>query len=162
MVLEERAASHGVPGFSIAVVDDLELQWTHHFGVVSDQEPVSVSETTLFAVGSLSKAVTAATVLSMVEDGLIELDLDINEQLESWQVPENDFTADEAVTPRRLLNHTGGVAFSPPASYPATACLRRCSSSTVSSPQGRRRWSSTGSREPISYTPMPASRFCGC
>ncbi len=117
MVLEERAAFHGVPGFSIAVVDDFELQWTHNFGVVSDQEPVSVSETTLFAVGSLSKAVTAATVLSMVEDGLVELDLDINEQLKSWQVPDNDFTADEAVTPRRLLNHTGGVAFSPPASY---------------------------------------------
>ena len=117
MRLEDRARYHRVPGLSIAVIEDFEVTWVDHFGVVRADDPVPVSDSTLFSVGSLSKAVTAVTVLSLVDDGLIDLDRDVNEQLRSWRVPDNELTADEAVTPRRLLNHTGGIMFSPPSSY---------------------------------------------
>ena len=117
--LADRALYHCVPGLSIAVIDDFELKGVAHFGVVSAQEPLAVSDSTLFSVGSLSKAVTAVTVLSMVRDGMIDLDRDVNQQLSSWRVPDTELTANEAVTPRRLLNHTGGIVVSRPSSYSA-------------------------------------------
>jgi CubicO group peptidase (beta-lactamase class C family) len=47
--------------------------------------------------------------LHFVEQGLIELDGDVNQWLVSWQVPENEFTVVEKVTLRRLLSHSAGV-----------------------------------------------------
>ena len=45
----------------------------------------------------------------LVEDGKFNLDTNINEYLSSWQLPDNEFTHDEKVTLRRILNHTAGL-----------------------------------------------------
>lgn len=47
-------------------------------------------------------------LLSLAQDGLVDLDADVNAALVSWQVPENDLTAQSAPTVRRILSHTGG------------------------------------------------------
>ncbi|MCW8984176.1 MAG: serine hydrolase, partial [Thermoanaerobaculales bacterium] len=60
-----------------------------------------------------SKAVTSVTILSLARDGLIDLNAPVNEQLKTWTLPENDFTRQAAVTPIRLMNHSGGTVFSP-------------------------------------------------
>lgn len=115
--LAKRMAHHGAPGLSIAVIQDFELRWVKHYGVADNATGDPVDDETLFCVGSMSKGVTATTVLSLVRDGLVDLDGDINGQLTGWQLPANEFTAQATVTPRLLLNHTGGVAFSPAADY---------------------------------------------
>lgn len=119
--LADRMAHHGVPGVSIAVIEDAEVQWVSHYGVMDLDERRPVDDSTLFNIGSLSKAVTAVTILSLAEDGLIDLDAPVNDQLRSWSLPENEFTLEAAVTPIRLMNHSGGVVFSPPYNYPADA-----------------------------------------
>ena len=43
---------------------------------------------------------------------MIDMDEDINQWLTSWKVMENDFTAHESVTLRRLLSHTAGTTVS--------------------------------------------------
>ncbi len=48
-------------------------------------------------------------VLDMVEDGTLDLDTDINEYLTSWKLADNEFTVDEKVTLRRILNHSAGT-----------------------------------------------------
>ena len=52
----------------------------------------------------------AMAALSMVEEGKLELDVDVNRYLKSWHVPENEFTLEEKVTLRRLLSHAAGVS----------------------------------------------------
>jgi CubicO group peptidase (beta-lactamase class C family) len=70
-------------------------------------EPVAPE--TLFQTASIGKPVVAAAALHLIEQGLLDLDADVNQSLESWQVHENPFTADEKVTLRRLLSHSAGV-----------------------------------------------------
>jgi CubicO group peptidase (beta-lactamase class C family) len=54
--------------------------------------------------GSVSKAVAALTALRLAAVAAIDLDADVNERLESWQLPDG-----EGVTLRRLLGHTAGI-----------------------------------------------------
>jgi CubicO group peptidase (beta-lactamase class C family) len=115
--LADRMAHHGVPGVGVAVIEDAEIEWVRHYGVADASDGRPVTESTVFNIGSLSKMVTAVTILSLAEDGLVDLDAPVNDQLRSWFLPENRFTSQADVTPVRLLNHSGGVVFSPPVNY---------------------------------------------
>jgi CubicO group peptidase (beta-lactamase class C family) len=53
--------------------------------------------------------VTALAVLRLVEQGKLNLDVDVNQYLRSWKVPTNEFTEQSRVTLRELLNHTAGA-----------------------------------------------------
>ncbi len=52
----------------------------------------------------------AAAALALVREGLLTLDENVNDRLTSWKVPDNEFTATEKVTLRRLLSHTAGLS----------------------------------------------------
>ncbi len=90
--LQDRMEYYNVPGISITVIKDYKIEWTKHYGVMDSEIQNPVTDETLFNVGSLSKGVAALTVLSLVENGKIDLNEDINKQLVSWKVPENEFT----------------------------------------------------------------------
>jgi CubicO group peptidase (beta-lactamase class C family) len=107
--ITDRMEAHNVPGFSIAVVNDFKLEWAKGYGVMQLGGNRRVTRDSLFQAGSVSKPVTAVGALHCVERELIDLDENVNDKLESWQVPENEFTAQSKVTLRRLLSHTAGV-----------------------------------------------------
>ncbi len=68
-----------------------------------------VTTETRFQAASISKPVAGMAALKMVQDGLLDLDEDVNDKLVSWKVPENDLTRQKPVTLRGLLNHSAGV-----------------------------------------------------
>ncbi len=68
-----------------------------------------VNPETLFQAASISKPVTAAAALTMVQAGKLSLDEDVNDKLTSWKVPANEFTRKAAVTLRGLFSHTAGM-----------------------------------------------------
>jgi CubicO group peptidase (beta-lactamase class C family) len=107
--LVERMAHYGVPGVSIAVIDDHQLEWAKGYGLLEAGGSERVMADSLFNAGSLAKPLSAAAALALVERGLLDLDEDVNEKLVSWQVPENEYTAEEKVTLRRLLSHSAGL-----------------------------------------------------
>ena len=107
--LHERMEHYGVPGVSIALVKDHKVGWVKNFGLADRNTGDPVSSNTLFQAGSISKPVAAYGALQMVEAGRLKLDEDVNITLKSWKLPENDFTAEENVTLRQLLSHTGGL-----------------------------------------------------
>lgn len=74
---------------------------------VSPDEPVGPDSR--FQVASVSKWLTAWGVMRLVEAGRLELDAPVATYLTRWQFPEGRFGA-EAVTIRRLLSHTAGLA----------------------------------------------------
>jgi CubicO group peptidase (beta-lactamase class C family) len=98
-----------VPGISVAVINDFQVEWVRSYGFLEAGEDEPVTTKTLFHAGSVAKPVSAAAVLALVENGLLDLDEDVNETLLSWQVPENEYTAEEKVTLRRLLSHSAGL-----------------------------------------------------
>ena len=67
-----------------------------------------VDEDTLFATASFSKWITALAVMSLVEQGEVDLDMPVANYLTRWQLPDSEYDND-AVTIRRLLSHTAGL-----------------------------------------------------
>ena len=61
-----------------------------------------------FQVASLSKWLTAWGVMTLVEDGRIDLDAPVETYLTRWHLPDGPFDED-GVTVRRLLSHTAGL-----------------------------------------------------
>jgi CubicO group peptidase (beta-lactamase class C family) len=107
--LAARMEAYSMPGISIAVFRDFQVEWAKGYGVLSEEGGEPVTPTTLFQAASISKPVAAAAALSLVQEGLLDLDEDINQKLKSWKVSENDFTAEKKVTLRGLLSHTAGL-----------------------------------------------------
>lgn len=98
-----------IPGVSIAVIDDYEVVWARGFGEADANTHAPMTPDTMLQAGSIAKPLTAMAALRMVEQGRLSLDSDINGSLTSWRVADNEFTAQERVTLRRLLSHTSGV-----------------------------------------------------
>jgi len=109
MDLTDRMAYYAVPGLSIAVIDDGRVAWAKGYGLLETGGSRAVTPETLFQPGSIGKPMVALATLQLVESGLLDLDQDISQQLTSWQIPENPFTATRKVTLRRLLSHSAGV-----------------------------------------------------
>jgi CubicO group peptidase (beta-lactamase class C family) len=107
--LAERMEHYGVPGVSIAVINDYQLEWAKGYGVLEAGGDEPVTPDSLFHAGSIAKPVSTAAALVLVERGLLDLDQDVNDKLVSWQVPENEYTTEEKVTLRRLLSHSAGL-----------------------------------------------------
>lgn len=106
--IEERLAYYKIPGISVAVINNSEIEWARGFGYkdVSTREPVI--QNTLFQAASISKVFTAITFMKLKEKNEIDLDADVNSYLKSWKVPSNKDWQPK-VTLRQLLSHTAGI-----------------------------------------------------
>ena len=108
--LAQRMRHHRVPGLSIAVIHNYQVEWARGYGWADTTARTPVTLATLFSAGSISKLVTAGAALLLVQQGQLALDAPINTYLKSWKLGENDFTRQQPVTLRRLLSHTGGTS----------------------------------------------------
>jgi CubicO group peptidase (beta-lactamase class C family) len=96
-----------VPGLSVAVIREGEIAWSGAFGVRSTATGEPVDENTMFEAASLSKPVTAYTVLRLVDQGIMDLDTPLAEYL-----PYPKLAGDERyrkLTARIVLTHTTGL-----------------------------------------------------
>jgi CubicO group peptidase (beta-lactamase class C family)/predicted transcriptional regulator YdeE len=107
--LPELMKTFNVPGLSIAVIENYKIVDVKAYGVIAPGSSTSVTTKTLFQAGSISKPVAATGALSLVEQGKLSLDENVNNKLTTWKVPENEFTQTEKVTLRRLMSHTAGL-----------------------------------------------------
>lgn len=119
MTIAERMAHYGVPGVSIAVINNDRLEWAKGYGVLEAGGTRPVTTETRFQAASISKPVTAMAALALAQQGTLSLDDDVNRTLKSWRVPDNDFTREQKVTLRRLLNHSAGLSRDDVGSYEA-------------------------------------------
>jgi len=107
--VEQRMARWKVPGVSVAVVDDGRIAWARGYGVIAAGQRTTVTPETRFQAASVSKPVAAAAAMSLVQDGRLTLDGDVNASLKSWTLPASAFTAERPLTLKDLLSHTGGT-----------------------------------------------------
>ncbi|MBG6129393.1 CubicO group peptidase (beta-lactamase class C family) [Aquimarina sp. EL_43] len=107
--IEERMKHYGVPGVSIAIIKDYKIDWIKSYGITDKETKSPVTDQTLFQAGSISKPVAAYGALTLVEQGKIDLDKDVNTYLQSWKLPDSEFTKEKKVALKHLLNHSGGL-----------------------------------------------------
>lgn len=104
MVSSMNSITPGLQGLSVAVVDEngqLYTAFSGHKGTGSGH-PL-FRETNMFRVASVTKPMTAALVLMLVEDGLIDLDSTLSNYYNT-PLPNAD-----RMTIRQILSHTAGV-----------------------------------------------------
>ncbi len=98
---------HGIPGASVAVVYEGRLVLVRAYGEADEGRLANASDTGRIA--SLSKAVTSAAVLRLVEEGLLDLDAPAFALLPDLEPDGGDADSRLAdITVRHLLLHTGG------------------------------------------------------
>jgi len=109
MKLSERMQFYKVPGLSVAFFDHGKIFWTRAYGLADVATRTPVTSETLFQAASISKPGSALAALHLVQEGELSLDENVNDKLHTWKVPENQFTAQEKVTLRRILSHSAGL-----------------------------------------------------
>lgn len=107
--IKDRLKSLNIPGISIAFARNGKVEWARAYGTADISENRPMTTETLLLAGSISKPVAALRAHQMVESGQFDLDTNVNNYLSSWKLPDNEFTATEKVTLRRILNHTAGL-----------------------------------------------------
>lgn len=97
--------NNGIAGAVVAVVQNGEPVLLQGYGYADVAQGVPMDpHQTIVHIGSAGKTFTATAVMQLVEDGLIDLDADVNTYLD-FKIPE---TYPEPVTIRDLLRHTSG------------------------------------------------------
>ena len=93
--IEERLRELGIPGVSIAVINNGKLEWAKGYGMADSAESRPITSETMFLAGSISKPVSAVRAHQLAEEGTISLDQNVNDYLSSWKLPDNEFTEKE-------------------------------------------------------------------
>ncbi|SDF43760.1 CubicO group peptidase, beta-lactamase class C family [Lentzea fradiae] len=97
--LDRALDATGLPGVAVVVTHGDKV--VHATGAGHDAHGNAVTENTPMRVASVSKSFTAAAVMTLVEDGRVELDDEVHDHLP--QLPPR-------ITVRHLLNQTSGIS----------------------------------------------------
>lgn len=95
------------PGVSIAVVEKNKVVYTGGFGYRDAEKKLTVTENTLFAIGSCTKAFTSAMLGALAEDGMLDLDKPVRNYLPELKFYNEHLNAH--VTIRDMMCHRTGL-----------------------------------------------------
>jgi CubicO group peptidase (beta-lactamase class C family) len=107
--LEQERVTQGLPGVSVGIVIDGELAYAKGFGVVDPATKTVPDADTVYRIGSISKSFTGLALLSLRDEGMLDLD----DPLARWISEASKLvypTHDERpITLRQLTQHTSGL-----------------------------------------------------
>lgn len=121
--IQQFMSARQIPGGALAVVKDSRLVYVRAYGWANREQRQATTVRSLFRIASVSKPITAATVLKLVENGRMDLEA---KAFAAWPASalasasgagstRDPRLAD--ITVRQLLQHTGGwdreVSFDP-------------------------------------------------
>jgi CubicO group peptidase (beta-lactamase class C family)/D-alanyl-D-alanine dipeptidase len=110
-MVERERLDAGIPGISIALVEDQTVLWSKGFGHADLAKTKAAALNTVYRVGSVSKLFTDIAVMQLVEEGKIDIDAPVTKYLPDFR-PDNPFG--KAITLRQLMSHRSGLVREPP------------------------------------------------
>jgi len=105
--IEGIIAKYGLPGASFAIARGGKLIYARGFGFADRDRRIPVQPASLFRIGSISKPLTAVTLLKLQEQGKLSLDDKVFDLLSEYKDAIGDQRIRQ-VTVRQLLHHTAG------------------------------------------------------
>jgi len=108
--IPEQMNHYGIPGVSIAVVENFKLLFARAYGVENIEKNSSLTTETMFRAVGVSSQVSRFIALNFVERGILNMQEDVNRNLLTWKIPDNQWTQKQAVTLDSLLKfNTAGL-----------------------------------------------------
>ena len=101
--IRDLMAERHIPGAAVAVIKNGRIVKMSGYGVASIEFNVPVTSETVFEIGSVSKQMTAAGIMLLVQEGKVNLDERISQYLPDTPQVWGD------VKVRHLLTHTSGI-----------------------------------------------------
>jgi CubicO group peptidase (beta-lactamase class C family) len=101
--LQEIWRSTGTPGISVAVAHQGRLVFSQSVGYADLENMIPAGGSTVYNIGSVSKALTVVAVMQLVEQGKVRLDDPIQKYVPSF--PDKG----SPITVRHILTHTSGI-----------------------------------------------------
>jgi CubicO group peptidase (beta-lactamase class C family) len=101
--LNQELTRHRLPGAAIAIVKDDRVVYTKAFGVANVETGERVRPDTVFAIGSLTKALTSTALVSLAVNGKLRLDEPVGTYVQGLAPPISRLTTGQ------LLSHTSGL-----------------------------------------------------
>jgi CubicO group peptidase (beta-lactamase class C family) len=102
---EGKMREHRVPGVALGIVDNGVIT-TRGLGVTNVDDPLPVTEHTVFPIASISKTFAATAMMRLVEQGKIDLKAPVRKYLPDFKVRDDNVSRD--VTVWNLLTHSPG------------------------------------------------------
>ena len=96
-------AGEGTPGAAVAIVKDGKIVYKQGYGMANLEYPIPLTPTTVFDLASLSKQITAFSMLLLEKEGKLDLDDDVRKYIP--EVP----NFGKKITLRHLASHTSGL-----------------------------------------------------
>jgi CubicO group peptidase (beta-lactamase class C family) len=103
---DRNMAELDIPGAAVVVVQDGEILSIKGYGFADLERQIPVDPAqTIMRIGSVSKLFTATAAMQLVEQGLLDLDTDVNQYLTALKIPA---AYSQPVTLHQLLTHSAG------------------------------------------------------
>lgn len=110
-ILQTFLRQHRLPGVSVAIAKQGEVVYARGFGFADIGSREIMTPDHRFRIASISKPITAAAILKLVDQGKVDLDDPVFEILEYEKLSGADHVHDsrqDQITIRHLLQHRGG------------------------------------------------------
>ena len=105
--IQKVMAENDLPSVSACVIKDNTITWKQSYGYCDKENQVEATDETIYHVASISKLAIATAIMQLEEQGLINIDNDINNYIPVSI--RNPRFPDTPITIRMLLTHTSGI-----------------------------------------------------
>lgn len=100
-------SNENIPGAATLIVKNGSIVWLESFGMADISANTAVADNTIFLLASISKLFTGTALMTLADDGIINLDDPINNFLPfSIEIPGHTSTD---ITYRMLMTHTASI-----------------------------------------------------
>jgi len=105
-IMDEMQAEH-FPGVATVIVKNGEIVWLQCYGFADIENGITVTDSTQFLLASMSKLFTGTATMQLKEDGMLQLNNDINEYL-PWPL-NHPVQSTIPMTIQQLMTHTSSI-----------------------------------------------------
>jgi CubicO group peptidase (beta-lactamase class C family) len=107
--------TYNVPGSAVAIVQNGEIVYAKGFGVRNLETGEPVTTSTVFRVGSTTKAMTSMMIATLVDEGVLAWDTPVIDIYPDFKLPTEELT--QSVTVRELMGMGTGLGSNIPSPY---------------------------------------------
>ena len=103
--IEKFIKEQNIPGVAVAIVHNKDVFFTKTWGLLGNLK--KITSKTPFAIGSISKSLTALAIVKLIEDKKIKLEDSVQQHLPWFKLKDSQISS--SITIQHLLTHTSGI-----------------------------------------------------